>query len=454
MASTKRKETLARARAWMANLQVDVPIAPEYGNENLRVDLASVRGRSAAGRLAGTIATAAETQHTCQLLTGFSGSGKSTELYALRQLLQADGYRVHYLDVDDYIAQGDPLEPDDVLLALGAALYDANLGRHLFREYLGRVWNVLNARISVPGAEAGAELGVGGAAKAEATFSVAFQQDPELLSEIKEAVRKERGSVLKAVKRMVTLLQQGAAGRVVLLVDSLEHASPRSGDLGPWAEQLRQTVIEDGSLQQLPIHVVYTVSPLILTFVQGAGQGYSGELRMVPAVRVVDHDGTEHTEGVDRLVEVLKKRIPLDEVFAGGEADARTAVRASGGYLRDLFRLTREAILEGLDGDGEGAYPIPSQRLEGVVDRLASQTANALTVENCAILSRVVAKPAPLIPSESERRLLYELYREPLLLRYLNDEYADLAHPFVLHTLDPKEYRRRVFPEGRFRAAS
>jgi len=143
-------------------------------------------------------------------------------------------------------------------------------------------------------------------------------------------------------------------------------------------------------------------------------------------------------------VEVLGKRIPLDRVFQRGAADARTIARASGGYLRDLLRIARTALTE---GSGKKPYPISRETLEGIVERTASQAAGALTVENSTVLRAVTEKPVPFTPSEEQRRLVYELLREPLLLRYLNDSYADLAHPFVLHSLRWDLFRSRVFPE-------
>ena len=162
---------------------------------------------------------------------------------------------------------------------------------------------------------------------------------------------------------------------------------------------------------------------------------------MVPAVSVVRADGSDKQEGIDHLLDLLRRRIDLG-IFEDGEADAATAVRASGGYIRDLFRIIRETLQR---RDPSNPFPLPTKLLQTTIERMASVTAGALSTENRAILEKALDQPTELIPDEAQRELLFSLYREPLLLRYMNGGCYDIAHPFVLRSLKPELFRKRVF---------
>ena len=56
-----------------------------------------------------------------QLLSGYRGSGKSTELRRLKQYLQSDRYAVVLVDIEDYLNTASPVDIVDFLLALAAA---------------------------------------------------------------------------------------------------------------------------------------------------------------------------------------------------------------------------------------------------------------------------------------------------------------------------------------------
>lgn len=67
------------------------------------------------------------------LFPGFSGSGKTTELYRLRQRLTAIGHVVLYADALQYINPAAPIEISDLLIALAGAFGDALEEEHQIR---------------------------------------------------------------------------------------------------------------------------------------------------------------------------------------------------------------------------------------------------------------------------------------------------------------------------------
>ncbi len=62
---------------------------------------------------------------TMQLFSGFSGSGKTTELFRLRRNLREQGYVVLYADALKYVNPFDPLPIGDMLMVIAGAFSDA-----------------------------------------------------------------------------------------------------------------------------------------------------------------------------------------------------------------------------------------------------------------------------------------------------------------------------------------
>ncbi len=62
---------------------------------------------------------------TMQLFSGFSGSGKTTELFRLRRNLRAQGYIVLYADALEYVNEVEPLTIADMLMVIAGAFGDA-----------------------------------------------------------------------------------------------------------------------------------------------------------------------------------------------------------------------------------------------------------------------------------------------------------------------------------------
>ena len=99
---------------------------------------------------------------------------------------------------------------------------------------------------------------------------------------------------------------------------------------------------------ELPyIHAIYTIPPW-LKFLKPL----EGDTTMLSGVRLWHNDATrsEKSEGVKRLRELLKKRFEITEKdgwqrFFGttSEDAADILIRASGGDIRDLFRMIYEA---------------------------------------------------------------------------------------------------------------
>jgi len=86
-----------------------------------------------------------------QLFSGFRGSGKTTELFRLRQELEEQGCFVLYANALDYVNAAEPIEISDLLMALAGAFSDAlqeKLGTNLIKEtFWERFRTFLNSEI-------------------------------------------------------------------------------------------------------------------------------------------------------------------------------------------------------------------------------------------------------------------------------------------------------------------
>lgn len=60
-----------------------------------------------------------------QMFSGFSGSGKTTELLRLKKRLEDDGYIVLYSDALDYLKPAERIDITDLLIVMAGAYSDA-----------------------------------------------------------------------------------------------------------------------------------------------------------------------------------------------------------------------------------------------------------------------------------------------------------------------------------------
>src|SRR3954471_12307860 len=59
-----------------------------------------------------------------QLFSGFRGSGKSTELFRLKGMLEAEGYFVVYVDALQSVNASEPIDITEILMVLAGAFGD------------------------------------------------------------------------------------------------------------------------------------------------------------------------------------------------------------------------------------------------------------------------------------------------------------------------------------------
>jgi hypothetical protein len=109
-----------------------------------------------------------------QLFSGFSGSGKSTQLLRLQQDLTAAGYLVVYVDAQEYLNVGEPIEVEELLITLAGAFSDKLDPSVSVDSYWDRLLNYLT-KTEVNVSEVGVKISAA-SFKAELKASPTFLQ--------------------------------------------------------------------------------------------------------------------------------------------------------------------------------------------------------------------------------------------------------------------------------------
>ena len=415
----------ARLKHFFNRCKPDEPV-PANDTDHFYVDFDSerLRGERCVDTLASTIAL--DDGATCQLFTGFSGSGKSSELLRLRARLEQQQYLVVYIDALDVLELQKPIEYPEVLTQIGLSVDAAinglaKAGKALTwaRDFGQEIKALLLSDVEV--SEIKADV-------AGAGLGVALRHNDVFRRSLREAARNHRHQFLSQAAAFFEdaerlLLAQGYAGLVVIF-DSLE----KIGDLAELQEPARRMFLGEHEALRLPaINVLYTV-PVRLVFSTAGpelGQLYDGEPQVLPMVKVVDRSSGAPLElGQRALRQVLERRVDFDEVFAGDEALVEKLVEHSGGYIRDLLRLTQYSL------QGAGSLPVREEHVSQAIAKLRRSYVRAYSTAYEELLRHIHEQRPELIP-EPLRKHLEDVVVTHLTMVYGNDVDWYDVHPLV-----------------------
>ncbi len=380
---------------------------------------------------------------SCQLFTGFPGTGKTTELLQLEQRLNnASDLPTHvvYVDFDEYIDIFSPVSITDILRVIAYCLDreatrmeggdpDQKLGYlERFIGFLSQTEIGMSRKeLSAYGVKIMLELknNPDFYRRAEAALSQRFQQ----------FVEDARQSMIKSVGRLKSA-QGSHAQRVVVIADGLEKIGPRrEEERGTVEESIEMLFSTHARLLRLPCHVIYTF-PLWLRYRRAdLGASYDGEPLALPMVKVTDRDGSPVERGIERLVELISRRVELERVFGPDPSSLlRPMILASGGYPRDLLRLVRNLLT------GSRTFPARPEDAERVIERLAQDYGMTLYGTELDVLLHVANKHE--LPRDSSEELVkfVRLLDRWLVLAYRNGKEWYDVHPMARR--DPRVAER------------
>ncbi|OJT20922.1 hypothetical protein BO221_28920 [Archangium sp. Cb G35] len=388
------------------------------------------------------------TGQSVQLLSGFRGSGKSTELRRLRSKLDGRGvYKVALVDIEDYLSPSQPIDVSDFLMALAGGLGDSLLAAgHLTGDpahegYWARLVNFLTrTNIEVPEISAGLSAGASTPDKsvsigASAGLKATLKSDPSFREKLQKRMaghlaaltRDVRAYVEECVKKVKA--RYGPDTEVVLLVDSMEHIRGTITNAAAVQDSVINLLVQHSDKLHFDyLHVVYTVPPYLKILQPNLGSLYEpGGLQMIPTlkVRLKDENRTPFQPALDLLEKLISERGDWKRLL-GPESRAVVDELSllSGGHLRDHLRLFAEIILR--------ADKLPVSR--AVVDAAIQQNRNGFLPisDEAAIWLDMIANSHDVALKSNAR--LHELagyFEAHLALNYRNGaDWYDI-HPLV-----------------------
>lgn len=428
------------------------PVQPLYAADPRYVRLDDVRGESRRTCVESLYRTILLRERTsCQLFTGFPGTGKTTELRQLeRRLSEATDLptRVIFVDFSDYLDLYSPLTIIDVLRILAFALdREATLAEGEDPDtrggYSKRFFDIVKStsvrlkelNISPLGASLILEL------KNNPTFRE--QVDAALRGRFQQFAEDAEDSMEESVRRLRKAV--GAyAHRIVILADSLEKLSPlRDEDRASMEQSVEMVFLSHSRFLRTPCHIVYTFPLWLRHRRSDLGADFDAEPLVLPMVKVSERDGTSYQPGLARLIELVDLRVGVNEVFGSRtNASIERIVRSSGGYPRDLLRLVR-AVLSEAD-----TFPVDERSAERATARLAEDYRRTLFQSDMKLLCDVATTRS--LPREGPEQLAAfgRLLERFFVLAYRNgSEWYDI-HPLLREDPLVVAYLRNLARDG------
>ena len=366
--------------------------------EKYYIDFSSVRGGKIIEDLKDNIAMWSPDEPTCQLFTGHIGCGKSTELWLLKQQLEAEGFHVVYFESDKDLEMGD-LDVSDILLTIARQVSESlNTREKLNLDEPRRFKSIIEGAIKLLQTEI--EI----SPEVELSFGIAkitaqAKASPQLRSKLRDYLGPRSNGIIETINQELLepahkkLKQRGKNGLVVI-VDNLDKvdSSPK-----PWGRPQPEYLFVDRGeqLASLHCHVIYTL-PLALRFSNDFNtltQRFKSDPQVLPMVSIQLRDGKEFGEGMAKLRQlVLARAFPhleeqqrlekITEIFDSTETLDHLC-KMSGGHVRNILRMLNDAIKK------QKGLPISSENLNKVIQNFRNERTLAVEDEEWELLRQV-----------------------------------------------------------------
>ncbi|MCX6847917.1 MAG: AAA family ATPase [Verrucomicrobia bacterium] len=322
-----------------------------------------------------------DSKESLNLVSGFSGAGKSSELRRLRKTLADEGYDAFIADADEYFMPNGNVDIEVLLIKLAAAWCD-QLDQSedidaAQQSYMLRFWHWLKKTdVALEGVDLGGSLSAGDSALAKAEINakikITLKENPALIQRVQDARTKRPGAIRAELilffSEMIRALrdQKPSSLSPVLILDSFEKLSDTPQTAGSVAESICTLLTAHfDELSIKGIHVILTMPPWIK--LRGLGQD---RVRLLFGVKLWTNtpERERWADGYARMRAVVLKRFEaegLQRFFGEAQDGSRPLVDAliyaSGGHIRDLITLLYEALLEAADGPPPDGQPIVTE---------------------------------------------------------------------------------------------
>ncbi|AFZ26348.1 hypothetical protein Cylst_4250 [Cylindrospermum stagnale PCC 7417] len=410
------------------------PFEPLPAGDPKYVDCQDVRGDADIQQELGNRMRLAKT-NTYQLYSGHRGAGKSTELLRLKKYLEEREFYVVYFAADEEDIDSEDAQYTDILLACTRRLLRdlRTIGNpRPVLNWLKDRWQELKdlALTEIQLDDMDVEVQVAQFAKLTANLRAV----PTLRQEIRRKVEPHTVTLIKVLNEFLAdvkkRLPEGRK-KLAVIVDNLDRmVLVKDGERTNYEE-----VFLDRSeqLKALDCHLIYTV-PIAMVYSTRATdlRDIYGDPQILPMVMVRTQDGEVYEPGINKVKEVISRRIQQfapelsleTEIFDSPQTVERLCLM-SGGHVRNLLLLTQDAI-----GRTE-ELPITEKSVKRAITQ-ARDTYRRSVENHQWVLLAEVSRSKFLINDDQYRSLMFN--RCLLEYRYLDDE-GEMQRWYDIHPL-------------------
>lgn len=332
---------------------------------------------------------------SCQLFSGFRGTGKSTELQRLKSDLEQEGFAVLLVDAGEYHDLAHPLVFEDLLVILGAALGEAIDARLQDRAPKRSFWRKVadlaqkiridEKTVSTPGDILGVPL-------PQLDLKYGVKSDLDFWHKVRAFLKTKpaalRDELHQHVRFYIEALRREEPRRrgVVFIVDGLERLSGPLTELDDFIDHTLAVFSADPSALRLPgCHVIYTIPPYVQLLNPGLRHSYRVGVAL-PTIKIRErYTGDSFEPGIQALIGLLRKRIPqIEQLFASPQVLEKLVI-SSGGHVRNLLGLMVDLLFQAR----RLGLPIHEADVDTVAQLWREPMRLAITSEAATMLERV-----------------------------------------------------------------
>lgn len=424
MAQPVKLATTIREAQWACEL------IPLPSGDDRWVDLKQIRGADVQDRFKKLLIKPDTAKDAFSHITfaGHRGCGKSTELLQLSETLKPGKFLVVYCQANEELDISD-IEYSDLLLAASKVLVekvgkDFRLDENLLDQLTK--WFAEVTEVDTETVKKEIELQTGAKAETGIPFLASFlakitariKGTKDHREEIRKRILKSPDQLIFSVNQILddcyrAVRADGAYDEILLIFDNLDRYAP---------ETVQQVLIgQADNLKRLRCNIIYTVPISLIYDPKGTALPDVFKNAVLPMIKIRERNQDwNHTfkEGVDKLSEVIERRVDVGKVFANSSLVTTLALK-SGGSLRELMRLVQEACIEAT------ADKIDQQAIDKAITNVRSEFIRPMPQAYFAELAKI-HKNKDTDNTPDHRSILFYRYA----LEYNGNRWVDV-HPLI-----------------------
>ncbi|MEA3353303.1 MAG: hypothetical protein U9Q33_05785 [Campylobacterota bacterium] len=351
---------------------------------------------------------------TFQLFTGYSGSGKTTELKRVQKMAEDENYLVVYINSDDYIDMNSEVGISDIYNSIiYSTVIEVNklddIGAVFTDEgYFERLKNFMKSEVNI------SEVNI-------QDVVLEMKGTPTLRQQVRQHIEDNFSKYQKDIKQDLAKLNEKVKNKgktgILIILDSLEK---NKGITSNYDEVIKasEVIFSNRDNLSMPLDIIYTVPTYLSERVR------LNHIDFLPAIKVKDKNGDPYEKGLEALRMLVSSRVSEDnqkEIFGDDyKNQVDKIIKFSGGYVRELLEILRMAIIQ-------KNYPVKSEIVDKLIQNEKNSFKELVNSDIVKELKEVHEKKE--ISHISDISIKDQLLTNHLILRYRNSDLWFDLHP-------------------------